>query len=212
MAYAAIIAAVIAAAASYSAERGAARRQDKIASQGIRNRGKRQREIDDKLDDVIKRTASSTPDGEKALAMQGFMRQLGATKGIAEAGLGPLSGGSDRYAADAKNAALGVAESGLHSADLLSRMDAPGYQRRREGIDAARAQGDIGAIISRTRGEDFINELRLRAVRKNPWLVALSQAAGSYAGGGGYGSSSSSGGGGMSSLFSSGTASSSIFG
>lgn len=158
------------------------KRTDEAAAAGLREQSAKQRKADTVVDDLIKKTGASDASDEKSGAMQNYMRQLSANKGVATGGLGVAGGGGAAYQKDAADAALGVSDYGTKIADMLSSIDAPRYQRLDEANMRGDAATDIGVIKRESAGQDFLNKLRLQGIRRNPWLDAAATAMSSYAG------------------------------
>lgn len=158
------------------------KRTDQEAAAGLRRQNEKQRKADTVVDKLIKDTGASTPEGEKNSAMAQFQKALAASSGMTNSGLGGIAGASDKFNADQQQAAAGVSQYGNEVADRLARIDAPRYQRQREGNLREDAGTDIGIIKRESAGEDFLNKLKLQGIRRNPWLDAAATAMSSYAG------------------------------
>lgn len=187
------------AAANYVNTRNVAKEQDRAAAAGIRQQGKRQREADARVNSLIDQQSQSSPDAAQADVLGQYMRQLqagatGASRGIAQAG--NISAAAQEQAA---NASLGVADYGKTIASLMSAMDAPAIQRRAEAVNAARTGSDVERIANFAGGDQFLTQMRLDGIRRNPWLDAFSAladgASQGMAGGWGSGKMTKTGGG-----------------
>lgn len=167
-----------------------AKKQDSAAAAQIRQQGNRQRAADAKVNDLITGLSKSTPAGEQAGTLENYMAQIRAQGGNATTGLHQAGATSDAYRKASNDAALGVSDYGEKVAGLLSRMDAPGLQRLREGVDAARFETDINQLKRFSDGDDFLAKLKFDRIRRNPWLDAFSAFAGGASGavGSGWGS------------------------
>ena len=109
------------------------------------------------------------------------MQTLRTNKGQIEGGLTPNIGG-DAFREDAASAAGRVQAGAADSAGLLSRIDAPGLQRQGEAFSYGRLGTDLGLINREAKGQAFMDDLRLKAIRRNPWLDAASSLMGGAAG------------------------------
>ena len=178
----------VSAGTSYYNNRQQARRADNIAMQSLRQNEKRQQRADAVTQQLIADTAASTPEKERKGAMQGFMDQLMRARNDSHSGVQDMSGASSAFSRDAAAASLGIDQQGQNYADLASRLDSPFLQRRREADDRTNAGIDLSLLGREQEGDNRVTDARLRAVRGNPWLEALSAvtgaAAGSYSGGG----------------------------
>lgn len=170
--------AAAAAGANYYNTQRTANKADSAAAAGIRAQSARQREADARTNQIIDAQASSTPDAAKMDVLGQYMQQIraagaGAGRGIQQAGA--TSTAAQESAADA---ALGVSSYGGKMADLMAAMDAPALQRREEAVNMARGGSDIERIANFAGGDQFLTQMRLDGVRRNPWLDAFSALAG----------------------------------
>lgn len=164
-------------------------RQDAQAAAGIRQQGEKQKQADAKVAAEVERMKASTAEDERARSLSQFMDTLRRSKGQAEVG----GVGGEAYREAANEATTGVADYGSRMAGLLSRIDAPTAQRQGEAFGYGRLGTDLDLIGREAAGDNFINELRLRGIRRNAGidLAAGLLAAGSGAVGGGAASAGS---------------------
>ena len=105
---------------------------------------------------------------------------LGVGKGIGEGAVDLVKGvwtlGSDAFKDYAQQGAQGVQQYADKSAGLMSRIDAPGMQRMGEGFSRGHLGTDVGLIAREASGQAFMDDLRLRSIRRNPWIDAAAQA------------------------------------
>jgi hypothetical protein len=178
----------------YNTERTAKRQDSALATQ-IRNQGKRQSEADAKVAGQVEAMKGSTAEASRRKALDDYTGALQSRKARIESGLTPAIG-SDAFKADATQAANDSFAYGTENAGLLSRIDAAGDQRRSEGFGFSNLASDLNLIGRDARGQNFLDELRLRAIRRNAGLDAaaslMSGASGAMmsgaSGGGGAGS------------------------
>ena len=151
------------------------KQEDTIVS-GIQQQKKRQGEINNQTQELLSKFQGSNPEQDKARLLAAYTQQLGKNRPMANAGLTEIAGASGDYKAGTQDAALGIADYGSMLSSLMSRVDAPQYQRQREGV----MMGDYGIDLDRVKrasqGDAFINEMRLKSLHSNPWLSALSSA------------------------------------
>jgi hypothetical protein len=192
------MAAVSTGASVYNTNR-TARKQDQTLANQIRKQGEKQREADSKVNQLLDQREGSNADGERKGILAKFQEAIQNTGGNANAGLqqaGALSQAAKDGTADAT---LGIADYGSQVADLLSKIDAPAAQRQREENTNTRFGQEIGQIMRRSQGDDFLSQLQLQGITRNPWIdagaSALSGASGAMAGGGGRAGASAGGGG-----------------
>lgn len=181
--------AAAAAGTSYYNTQQTAKKTDRAAAAGIRSQAERQRQADARTNQIIDAQSASTPDAAKMDTLGQYMQQVRA--GAAGAGRGIQQSGATSRAAQesAADAALGVSSYGGKIAELMAAMDAPQLQRRQEAVNMARGGSDLERIASFAGGDQFLNQLRLQGIRRNPWLDAFSSFAGGAASGaaGGWG-------------------------
>lgn len=167
-----------------------ARRQDQQAAEGIRNQSRVQREADAKVNDKVDELSGSTSGDERRRALDSYVAALRRGRGKTQSGFAPAFG-SAAFQEGAEDAALGVEDFGLTRAGLMSRMDAPTLQRQGEAVSTGHLATDIGRIGRESSGQRFIDDLRLRAIRRNAGLDLasglLSAAGGAVASGWGSG-------------------------
>lgn len=169
----ALISAVGAGAGAYETRR-VAKKQDALAAEGIRQQSMRQREADARISQELGALERSSPEAERAKALDDYVAQLRATRANA-AGGGAVPGASDRYQTDEAGARADIQNFGEKVAGTLARINAPGFQRQREGFGINRLGGDIGGISRAAQGDDFLTQLRLSRVGRNPWVDAAAQ-------------------------------------
>ncbi|MGO1069320.1 hypothetical protein [Lysobacter sp. CA199] len=169
----------------YNTNKTAERQDNALASQ-LRGQAERQREADAKTSDLIQKTAQSSGEDERANSLDGFLRQIKAQQGAANSGTYQEGAVSESFKKSGADAALGIADYGNKVADLMSRIDAPRQQRVNEAVDSVRFGNEIDQIKRVGAGEDFLAQLRLRGVKRDPWIdlaAGVAQGAGSaYAG------------------------------
>ncbi len=158
-----------------------AEKQDRQAARTITNQAAEQRKADAKLADLVKNLGASNQEDERAQQQQSYLDTL--RLGAASSGVQPVMGNvSDAYRAGTAAANEDVASFGADRAGLLARMDAPQLQRMNEGILFSNAVTDLGQIKRGASGQAYLDDLRLKSMRANPWVDALSQAGTAYAG------------------------------
>ena len=188
------IIAVVGAAASYSNTQSTARKQDNAAARSIRNQGKKQAELDARVNQEVQSLQGSNAADERAKALTNYTDTVRKGSGDITAGLTPGIG-SQAFQDSGQKAAAGTLDYANNIAGLMSRIDAPTMQRRGEAFGYGRLATDTNMLSREARGQAFLDQLRLSAIRRNPLLDAFSAAASSYGGGAGSGSAGGSGGG-----------------
>lgn len=174
------LAAAAAGANQYNTNR-TAKRQDEQAAQGIRQQGVRQQAADAKVNDAVSELEGSTAEAARAQRLDEYMAGLRRNRGNMQSGLAPTIG-SQAFRDDSARAAQDVEGYGERAAGLLARIDAPAMQRQGEAFGMGNLATDLGLIGRESSGDQFINDLRLRAIRRNPWIDAASSVAGAAGG------------------------------
>lgn len=206
MSWIAVGVAIAAAVASEYNTEQTAKRQDNQAAAGIMEQGRRQKQADARVDQDVQKLKGSNASDERATALQNYMTTLARGKQTANAGLTTPQVGGAAFQAGSAKAANDVQYDAGNTAGLMSRIDAPGMQRQGEGFDYGNLATDLSLIQRQAQGEDFLNQLRIRAIRRNPY-IDIAAAADS-----GYASAASGGGGGTSAGGSTGMAGSQMYG
>lgn len=184
-----VLSAIGTGATAYTAHQ-TAKEQDRAAAQGIRQQAERQRQADERVSQEVNALEQSSPEAARQQATDAFMSQLRRTRQQAVTG-GPV-GASDRYQTDMEQAGADVQDFGGKVAKTLARINAPTLQRIGEGQQFARLSSNLNQIGRFASGDDFLNQLRMRGIRANPWVQAGGQILTGVAGGmasSGYGQS-----------------------
>ena len=163
-----------------------ASRQDAATAASIRNQSAKQREADARVNEEVQKLQGSTSADERAQRLDQYMTQLRRNRAGQASGLSPVVG-SDTFKQDAAGALEGVQNQAGMTAGLMARMDAPAMQRQGEAFDYGHLGTDIGLLSREAKGQQFLDELRMRAVKRNPWLDAFSGLTGAAASGWGTG-------------------------
>lgn len=159
----------LAGAAAQSAEtKRVERKQDDQLAMSLIEQGKKQKEADTKVNEEVQELQASTAADERADRLDEYMQGLQrGRKGWESGGIDPAIG-SDAFKADSAKAAEGVQQYAADTAGLVARMDAPGLQRQGEAFGYGNLATDLNLVGRESRGQRFIDELRMRAIRRNP--------------------------------------------
>jgi len=183
-----IIMAVASYALSEENTRRTERKQDNQLATSIRNQSNKQHKADAKVNEEVAALEQSTASDERKQRLNDYMQTIQKSKGAMTSGLTPAVG-SDTFKADAAKAAADVQQGAANDAGLYSRIDAPTMQRQGEAFGYGHLATDLGLIGRESQGQSFLDDLRLRAIRRNPWIdlaaTTASAAGGAY--GGNYG-------------------------
>lgn len=150
----------------------ATRKQDRIAAQGIRKQGDLQREASRRAGQYLEEFAGSSPAGEQAQSLEGFMNALRQSRSSTEGDLPTVGAANSRFAEDVSAGRQRVGEQAGERAGRLSRIDAPMYQRQREGSQLMRTGADLGELGRQSSAQDFLSKLRVASTRPNPYVGA----------------------------------------
>lgn len=150
-----------------------ARKQDQATAQSLLNQSRRQQEADTKVNDQIAKTETSNAADERTQALSQFTQQLQRSRKQAVAGLESPIGGQ-AFQADSGAARVGSDSAAARTADLMARIDAPRLQRQGEAFDYGRLATDIDGLSREAAGQNFIDQLRIRGIRRRPGMDILS--------------------------------------
>ncbi|MEN5154757.1 hypothetical protein [Stenotrophomonas muris] len=164
------------------------RKQDEATAQGLLNQSRRQQEADRRVNDEIAQLETSTAADDRAQRLGQYMQQLQRGQRQALSGLNSPIGGAT-FQADAGAARTGADNAAATTAGLMSRIDAPQLQRQQEAFGYGKLATDLDMEARASRGQQFIDQLRLRQIRRRPEVDLLAglatSAGGAMAGGGG---------------------------
>ena len=162
-----------------------AKRQDAALADSIRNQAGKQREADAKVNAEVARLKESRSATDETQRAGDYARQLIRNRAAMMNGLNPTVGGAavQSDSAQAAQAAQSLAD---QTAGLMAMQDSAGMQRQREGFDFGRLGTDLGLIGRESSGQQYIDQMRMRAIQRNPWLDIgsgiLGGAAGAFSG------------------------------
>lgn len=179
---------VASAGTSYYNTEKTADRQDAALADSIINQSRKQREADARVGEEVQKLEGSTAADERAERLAQYMDVVGRNRDSLQAGLVP-GVGSDRFQADAQGSAAAAESYAGKMADLMARVDAGSLQRQREGFGYGRLATDLSRVAREASGQSFLDELRLRGIRRNPWLDAAAAGMSGAAGAMGSGAS-----------------------
>ena len=177
------------AASVYNTQR-TAKKQDATAAAGIRKQAENQRANNARINQTLQFAQQSKPDEARQRANQQYLDVLQAKRATANAGLAP-QGVSGTFDTEAKAASAGTQARVEDIAGLMARIDAPTIQRQQEQAVYGNLGMDLDRMTGSIRGDQFLNQLRLNSIRRNPWIDLAAGAAQGYASG--YGASAGQG-------------------
>lgn len=171
-------------------QRRTERKQDTQLADSIRRQSGKQKQADAKVADEVKRLEGSTAQDARRQRLADYMASLQRGKVQRDAGLTPTIG-SAAFQQGAAQAREGAGQYAGQTADLMSQIDAAGMQRQSEGFGFGKLATDLNLIGREAKSDAWIDGLRLRMIRKNPWIDAAAGIGMGVAGGmmgGGWGS------------------------
>lgn len=160
-----------------------AKKQDQAAAEGIRRQSEIQREANKRLNESLLFFEKSDPESIKADLSGGFTKQLRLKQALALAGLeqeGASSQDAEKAAAQAGGTAV---DYGDFLEGVFSRIDAPGEQRRQEGVERTDLGSDLSVHERNSRAQDYLTRLDIQSITRNPWLDILAAGLGGASGG-----------------------------
>lgn len=178
---------VIGTAVKINEDNKTARRQDNEAAAGIQRQGRLQAKADEKVNAEVEQLKNSTAQTARREALDSYSRALQAGERSTTIG---LPGGGEAFQKAANDANGAVRQYGATNANLMATMEGAGTQRLREGFSYGRLGTDLSLIGRQSAGDEFINNLKTRAIRNNPWVdgaAGVMVGAGGAMGGGGTG-------------------------
>jgi hypothetical protein len=151
--------------------------QRRIAAEGVLRQAAVNREADQRVAQTTQQIAASNPAAEQAAKRATYLDALRKSLPARE-GAVPASGAvSSRFAQDADTARAQTEAEAVQNADLTAAIEAPQYQRQKEGVALNNATVDLNALRSRSASQDFLTRLRLAMTKPNQWLTAAGQLA-----------------------------------
>lgn len=151
--------------------------QQRIAAEGILRQAAINREADQRVAQTTQQIAASNPEAEQAAKRATYLDALRKSLPTRE-GAVPTNGNvSSRFAADADNARTQTEAEAAQNADLTAAIEAPQYQRQKEGVMFDNANADLSLLRGRSASQDYLTRLRLAMTKPNQWLTAAGQLA-----------------------------------
>lgn len=170
-----LIASAIGAKVQHDAQNDQQQRQDRAAAEGILRQNALSRQADTKVAQNVQSLATSNPEGDIAKRRAAYTDAL-RRAAPARAGAMPTSGNvSSRFAGEIADDQNANDDIGAQLADTTARIDAPGYQRLREGVAADNTVVDLNLLRGRSQGQDYLTRLKIAMQRQNPWAQAGGQ-------------------------------------
>lgn len=156
------------------------RKKDSEASAGIMRQAQLQREADAKIKDATKQITQSNPEDEKQAAASQYLQALQRNKQATAGATSAVAGASGRYAEDV---AASDADAAAKTGELVktqAAIDAPAYQRLKEGATTDNLVSQLGLINGQSSDVANLTKLKVDSTTENPWLQALGQGLTSY--------------------------------
>ena len=147
----------------------AARAQDREVAAGMRRNQALTDQGNARVRELIDKTGASNPAAEEQTANADFLQALKSAK--MQSGGDFFGGpGGARFADDLGLARTAAEGEGKSLAARTAAIDAPQFQRQREGVDVNNASTDLGLLGDQARGNDYLTQLRVSNQRPNPWV------------------------------------------
>lgn len=153
------------------------RRQDRAAAAGIRRQSEIQREGDASVNQLIQDLQKSTPAGEKAASLEGFVNTLQRNARTTGGDSDSLLVGDERFADRIASGEAETQRRGRETAGQLARIEAPVRQRQREGRQTGDVASGLSELGRRSDADEFITRLRMASKRPNELVNALADVA-----------------------------------
>jgi len=176
--------AAVSAAGGTAVQQNALKDKDREAARGIMLQADIQRKAGTKVNEDIQNLQRSDPRAEQAAARDQFMdalRQAKLTGGPGGTNLADVGGASGRFAEEVSGARTASGAEGGALAGRLARIDAPMYQRVREGQGRANTASQLALLNADSANADFLTRLRTASIQPNPWGLAASNFGGNFA-------------------------------
>lgn len=165
----ALLLTLAAAGASAANQQRMLKKQDEQAAAGIRGQAENQREATANINRTISEIGKSDAAGAKKTVGKQYLDQVQRSLAQANAGLA-TRGLSSEFDERAGGAAASNVGFGNETADLLARMDAPVTQRQAEGNIVGDTSMDLSRIGGNVQGDQFVNNMKIQGIRKNPYV------------------------------------------
>lgn len=182
------LAAAGAAASAYNTNR-TLNKQDQAAADGLRRQQQMQREADAKVAQHLTEQKGSNPEAERARNEADMLAAIQGAQSKARRNLQTPGAASADYRMAASQAGAGAQDYAQQVAGLLATVDAAGQQRQRESFRFGDLATEVDLVGRRSRGQSHVDDLKVRGIRRNPWIdmaaAAASGAASGMGGGGG---------------------------
>lgn len=163
-------------AVSTIAQQRALRRQDEEAARGIMRQGEISRRAGEQVTENIEQLGASTPEAERAAALADFMNALRTSRASGPGPLAsPVGATSERFAEDVGAARTAAGAESAATAGRLARIDAPTFQRLREGQQRADLASRLARLGSESSAQDFLTQLRIAGIQPNPFVTGIGQ-------------------------------------
>lgn len=156
---------------NYANTTSTANRQDRELAANIRGQAKAQRDTDAKVNAEVDKLATSTSADEKAARMAEYFTTLTQGRKNIESGLSGTEGGA-AFSEAAAGARGDVEGYGRDTGRMLAGIDAASLQRMGEGFGYGNLGTEVDIARRRSQGNDFLSQLRLNGIRRNPWMDA----------------------------------------
>jgi hypothetical protein len=163
------------AAAQNKAQTDTQAQQSRQAAEDVRRNQALNREAGARVSRQVEEFKRSTPQAEEATANAGFMDALRKAQIKGDGGIAAPAAASSRFADEAGIAQTQGQAENKRTASQFARIDAPMYQRQREGRGVTDTGVDLSLLENRGAGQDFLSRLRMAMIQPDAGLAAGGQ-------------------------------------
>lgn len=160
------------------------KQKDQVAAEGIIKQGQINRQAVSNVDQATKTVAQSNADAQQkqASTLQNFRQSLQQSNGISGGAEPGVPGASKAYKA-AQTQATGSAGNYVGNiAQSAATTEGTQLERVDEGNKIADTAGKLGLLSGQSNEQNYLTQLKERAIQPNPWLQSLSGLLGAASG------------------------------
>jgi len=135
-----------------------------------------------RVNQLVNKTKQSSPVQIKNQDLGQYLNTIRRGWQATTGGLASKGKNSSAYDQAAADAASGISNYATTRAGNIAAVQAPMQQRQQEAIDRSNAGMDLNSIAERQKMQDFLANLRISSIHRNPWLDILSSGLKAYGG------------------------------
>jgi hypothetical protein len=183
MCWQALALAAIGSGIQYAANDAAKKNRDRELAANILKQSQANREAGLEVQQATQQIAQSNPDAERAAKRQTYIDALRRSASTRAGAMPDAGGASSRFRSDLAAAQDDADAEANNLADLTAEIEAPAYQRFKDGVGASNLATKLSLISGRSAGADYLSRLRTAMVRPNAGAVAAGQVIGGFGSG-----------------------------